>query len=472
MEAYRGVHVPSPGDIYQNYPSVKDVMRDGAALEARGPLGGIQTLARAHCAFVDNQYYDVPDAGRFVSSTSALRTQGIQLQSTAAIGAHRIVFGSDLLEQRSSGLRYADAHTRIAPYSPTASNRSVAVFSEGELHWLQGRLITTIGGRLDAVTLALRNTPLRPDIIPGSDRFLTFSPSAGLRWFATPRVSLHGTIGRAFLAPDPSERAGRAETQAGPGTVNVTIGNPNLSPETSRSFDLGISMSSADGAFEGDITHFQSNVSNRSVAARVDFSGDVRPRLASGAIVNRVDTRTNAAEARISGLEASFRQQLLRSNERRHTLALWANGTHFFVSRVKTPSITIDPTPWANQTNFDPTVVLDAIVPGSGPWFRIKNVAKTNLTAGLDHTMGTRFGSALSMRYVGRRLDSDYSDFSDISDVLYPASMTADLNLRWSLRRDLDLLGTVSNLTDENYYEKRGYNLPGRAYGLRLRWTF
>ncbi|NJO03246.1 MAG: hypothetical protein HC880_17595, partial [Bacteroidia bacterium] len=30
----------------------------------------------------------------------------------------------------------------------------------------------------------------------------------------------------------------------------------------------------------------------------------------------------------------------------------------------------------------------------------------------------------------------------------------------------------ISNLTDENYYEKRGFNLPGRAFYLRYTLEF
>jgi vitamin B12 transporter len=467
-EGYKSDGVPAPGDIIRRTPSRKNVQRGSASLEARGTVGRFLPLARVYWNDEGSEYFNRPDTGRFVSSTAALRTEGIQLQSAAPFGAHRVVVGADLSRVQSSGLRFSNATTRIAPFSPIAQNRSMALFGEGELHWMNDRLVTTIGGRIDQVTLSLRETPLRPDVRPGSDNFLTFNPSAGIRYRLNQRVSVHASGGRAFLAPDPSARAGLIATVAAPGQVNMVIGNPTLPPEASVSLDAGFSVSSGNGAFDGDFSVFHSKVSDRTVTARASFSGTSRPRLSDGSLVNRVDTRVGAGNAEIAGLELSMRYDVLRALNRPASLAWFVNGTHFLTYRERALNVVVDGARFANQTNFNPASVFDAVSLGSGTYFAIKNIAPTSVTSGIEFDDLKRFTVSLSGRYVGRRLDSDFSDALDPSDILYPKSLTADLTAGVRLPRGVRLTGMIMNLTDENYYEKRGFNLPGRSFTLRM----
>jgi outer membrane receptor protein involved in Fe transport len=98
----------------------------------------------------------------------------------------------------------------------------------------------------------------------------------------------------------------------------------------------------------------------------------------------------------------------------------------------------------------------------------IRNVAELTITYGAEYDDLRRFSARLTGRYVGERLDVDFSDFSNITDIRYPAFMTLDLATTARLGRTWSATLLVSNLTDENYYEKRGFNLPGRSLRLRL----
>jgi outer membrane cobalamin receptor len=71
-------------------------------------------------------------------------------------------------------------------------------------------------------------------------------------------------------------------------------------------------------------------------------------------------------------------------------------------------------------------------------------------------------------RYVGQRYDQDFSDFADASDIRYPDMLTLDLTAGLRLSRGVRFDLLVNNLTDENFYEKRGFNLMGRAVQLRV----
>jgi vitamin B12 transporter len=90
----------------------------------------------------------------------------------------------------------------------------------------------------------------------------------------------------------------------------------------------------------------------------------------------------------------------------------------------------------------------------------------------LEFDSHTRLRVGVLGRYVGTRLDEDFSDFSDISDIEYPPFAVADLSAGVRLTSRLRADVQVSNVTNENYYEKRGYNLAGRAWQVRLTTRF
>jgi outer membrane receptor protein involved in Fe transport len=119
-------------------------------------------------------------------------------------------------------------------------------------------------------------------------------------------------------------------------------------------------------------------------------------------------------------------------------------------------------------------VVFDrvALDPARATTVRIRNVAHLTGTAGVDYDDLRRFSGRLGARYVGRRLDSDFSDPADPGDIEYAPFLVVDLTAGVRLGGRYSLDGQVSNLTDENYYEKRGYNLPGRAVRLRVSANF
>jgi vitamin B12 transporter len=466
-EGYRGDDIPNPGDIFQPFPGRQDIERLGSTVDLRGTIGRFTPRLRLYRADERADSYNRPDSTRFVSFVSATRTDGAQLQTAVALGAHTLVIGSDLSRVRASSERFTAAEVRTSPFSPDAEIRSNALFAEGQLRLLGDRITATAGGRLDQITLDLRATPFRPDVTAGTSDFSTFNPSIGMRARVAGGLAVHTSAGRAFVAPDPFGRAGRSIQ--GPTTgVNVTIGNPTLAPERSTTIDAGLSYLSASGAFDGDLTYFATDVADRSVTARATFTGASRPRLTDGSLVNRVDTRVNAGEATIRGLELSLRYDLLRALGKRQALTLFTNGTRIFRAREAAPSVVLDGSRFANLANFDPAAVFGAAQPGAVTTSRIRNVADLTLSSGLEYDDRSRWSFSLLGRYVGRRLDTDFSDFSDISDIEYPRYGTVDATAGLRLTARLTAQLSVANATDENIYEVRGYSLAGRTVAVRL----
>jgi outer membrane cobalamin receptor len=72
---------------------------------------------------------------------------------------------------------------------------------------------------------------------------------------------------------------------------------------------------------------------------------------------------------------------------------------------------------------------------------------------------------------MGHRKDTDFTDAAN-PEIQYPEYLVFDLSASYTVAKQHTLGLQVANLTDENYYEKRGYNLPGRALSVRYRFSF
>ncbi len=91
--------------------------------------------------------------------------------------------------------------------------------------------------------------------------------------------------------------------------------------------------------------------------------------------------------------------------------------------------------------------------------------ARQQASLGADWSQGPlRLGGTLL--HVGSRFD----DTSNSASRRLPAYATADLFAEWRFARDLDLQLKLNNLGDRRYETVYGYNQPGRAGYLTLRW--
>ncbi len=483
--------VLSPGDVYarlSNSPgnARKNVDRstDELALRRDVPLmtggAGHTPLARVYRARERSENFDQPGDAGYVNFASRQRTSGFQLQDVLRVGAQAITVGVDGVEIDEYTQRFARTGGatgtgttatigEIGTFSPNSRQSSAAGFAQAQLSALGGRVTGVVGARLDRVALALRETAFRPDVTPGVDRFTVFNPNAGVRVDAGRGVRAHATAGRAFLNPSASNLAGFSTSVAN-GVASITTGNPTLRPEHSVTIDGGVGYLSPARTLSLDATYFATNVTDRITSARATFAAGRRPTTAAGQQISSITTSANAGEAHIRGLELDTRYDVGRATGRRFSLGIFANATRLFEARERTPGITVDTAGIAAAQRLDTRVLVDRIRlnDAASTRLRIRNVAAFTGTAGVDFDDSRRVTGRLGARYVGNRLDSDFTDPADPGDVEYAPFVVADLSLGVRVRGHYRLEGIVSNLTDENYYEKRGYNLPGRTIRLRV----
>jgi len=473
VDGFEANDVETPGDVFfgTDWDGLKDVSRTGGEVSLRGERGRFTPLLRLYSVGDRSENWNLFAAERFVDFVSSSRTRGVQAQTGIRSGEHRFTVGADLQSARDASRRFEESG-EVGTYSPNSEIRTAAAFAEGR--FTRGRLNATLGARVDRTTLRLLDTPFRPDVTGGEDHFLSLHPSAGLVYFGAGGLRLHGSAGTAFVAPNAFARAGIAGAVSA-GVVSYTTGNPGVDAERSFTWDAGIGVSRPRAGIEADVTFFRTLVDDRITSVRASFPAAQPPRDAQGNQVSTVSSSVNAAEAVMEGIEWRAAYDLGARMGFRRSLRVFAGATHLITAEERVSAVTVDAARFAGRTDFHPTEVLGALVFGNDTTLRIRNVADLTVTGGVEYDDLRTFSARLSARYVGERIDQDFRDFANIADVLYPAQLVADLSMGLrtpAIRRGAGLQLEIANLTDEHYYEKRGYDLPGRSVrlGASLEW--
>ncbi|RZK88178.1 MAG: TonB-dependent receptor, partial [Hymenobacter sp.] len=198
--------------------------------------------------------------------------------------------------------------------------------------------------------------------------------------------------------------------------------------------------------FSADVTFFSTQVQNRITTRTTNPANETTP---EGYKVASRTTYVNANDSRIRGLEAEASYDLGMLAGNRYSLRIFAGGTSIFKAEDVTNNLD------GSQTNR-----------------AIFNVAKLSGNYGVAYASTHNGLSArLAGHYVGRRQDTDFTDVKS-PQIEYPRYMTLDFSAGYTFAGKHTIAVLVNNLTNENYYEKRGYNLPGRNISGRYSITF
>ena len=441
-ELFVGDDVQNPGDVNSAFPfpTLNDLGRGSGEVGVAGEIGVHSLSLRGYGAEETTSYYDDATTPTFVNFRSPTRWYGAQLQDVARLGAHSLTAGVDYSVAEQSSQVFSAEGERSAPYTPNSATRSLAAFAEARLALLADRVVATAGARLDRVAFSVRETELLPASRAGSGTHTVLNPSGGLLYRSPAGVRVHGSVGRAFVTPNAFNVAAYVENRVGATGRRVTLtrGNPELEPEHSWSWDAGVGLARERQGIELDLTYFHTDVSDRIVTRLTPVTGlELTP---SGDTVVSVTSYDNADRAAIRGLEGRASYDLGAAGGFRRSLRLFASATRILR---------------AEELSGD-------VATG------IKNVADLTAVFGAEYDDLKRFTTRLSGRYVGERFDTDFSDFANVGDLHYPTFLLFDLtaSLRVAERYRLGVL--LGNLTDENYYEVRGYNLPGRSLEVQV----
>jgi len=209
-------------------------------------------------------------------------------------------------------------------------------------------------------------------------------------------------------------------------------GNPDLDPERSTTFDVGVEQRAFASRLRASATYFHHDYHDQIAYTVVDLN------TFQGSYVNLAHTRAQ-------GLELALEARPLPE------LSLLGQYTYTDGEILDSPS------------DFDP-------VYASGRALLRRPENQASLSAQLTLP---RWSAGLTLVYVGERADSDFVGLGLASDPSYrnPSYTRLDARLRVRVVSALEAFVVADNLLDAEYQEALGYPALGRSVrgGLRLR---
>jgi len=232
--------------------------------------------------------------------------------------------------------------------------------------------------------------------------------------FRASGTRLHGSYGQGITNPGFFELFGFIP--------DSFIGNPELEPERSDAWDLGVAQAFFDGALLVDLTWFDADLDDEIITV-------FTPAFES-------TTVNQAGRSERQGLEAVLEAQL---------------GTD-----------------WSLRTSYS---WLDADDPDGEPELRRpEHTASLNINR---QFLGGRGNLNLGLLYNGEQEDSEFVNATPQTRAVLDDYLLVNLAGRFALTESLDLFARAENLFDEDYTEVFGYRSPGRGFhiGVRARLT-
>jgi outer membrane receptor protein involved in Fe transport len=444
-----GNDVGVPGTYWGVYgQSKKDVNRLNlyASLEQKTDKNSFR-FAPFYTNEKNPNYTDNTDAG-FINFNSSTKEYGYQLQDGYKFGNLNVMIGQDTKTYDYTSTNYSAQGVETAPYKPDNRFTDVALFGQAAYEW--NGLNVNAGLRYDRFCYHIdANADLNaPD---ANAHYNTLNPSVGLQYSFLKNFKAHASYGSAFYVPDAYQMAGQYTQSYTYGGVTYStkyIGNPDLKPEKSRTTDFGLTYNSAAAGLKVDVSYFHTlydnKIVNQSVANDMTFA--------------------NADKSTMNGIELVSAFNFGKFIHPKLLLEAYANFT------------------WMLKNNFTQTTN------GTVKTFDMQYARKTNGNFGLNYQSG-KISMRLNSRLIGSRLEKDnfsylrtgikasdyytkggYSASDKILEM--PRFMVFDYSIGYAYSQKVNFGITASNLLDENYTEKDGYNMPGRSIVAKLSYSF
>lgn len=430
---YQGRDIETPGDLAygENRSGKKDIDNYGLDLQAGGALGTNNEFAitgyvtREEAENSSNHLSGRPVA-TYRSYDSEINWYGTQLKDTYTWGEHKFITGIDYQYIEKEARSYNPGNIRKGPSSPDEARTNIAGYVETVWRFLDRRMTATAGGRYDYFEVETLKTPFKTDFTPNEEDFTRFSPRAGLNYNFDSGIRLHTTLGQAFVPPDATQLAGYSETFVD-GVVMVTKGNGSLDPENSTTWDFGTGYDRPELGLSFDVTYFYTDINDRIT------------RVTEGLVT----TYENSLGAETQGIEVDAGFDLGKVLDWNRSLKFYFNSTTIITAEEELPD---------------------------GSTKDIHNVADYTYNYGVRYDDG-RFDGNFHFRTVGEMRDTDWNA-AGYPEIEYPSFTVADIVVGYNFLNQHRLALTIDNLFDEDYYEKKGYPQPGRAFYLTYSFSF
>nr|VFJ55431.1 MAG: vitamin B12 transporter [Candidatus Kentron sp. FW] len=329
-------------------------------------------------------------------------------------------FNFEHLEKEGTGV---SGGLPAAPYTPNMEYDSQAFFIQGSLDLWDNRVNIIASGRYDRFDVStLKPTEVTlADFNEREESYSNFSPKLGVGVkFLDERLRLRANVGEGFKSPS----ADQLSADYTHGTSRY-VGNPDLGPETSWSWDVGIDV------FHDDVTlklgYFHTDFEDKIVSA-------------SGTLPNGDPIRTweNHGNATIAGFEMNIEWWMGETFGWPVDVSLWSNAA-------------------VNTKRDDEETGKDLLY-----------ISDYELKSGLIVNWGD-WGGQLNHVLVGPQWITNFDTYADEKKGSFDFW---DLTVRYEPFDNFQLQASVLNLFDDRVEWARGYLMPERNYRVGVSYNF
>jgi vitamin B12 transporter len=255
-----------------------------------------------------------------------------------------------------------------------------------------------------------------------------FSPRVGMAYLLTDSLKLRANVGEAFKMPSAKQLASDYTTY---GTHYV--GNPNLKPEKSETYEGGIDFSYA--SFDSSLTYFHTDFKNK-----IEDDGGWPD-----------TTWKNVGKAEIEGIEGDLSYDMGSLFSWNYQVKPYVSFT--YLTRYKDKEADED----------------------------LKYTSDIHVSYGITVSDLDGFSANLNLAYTGKQKIDDWENSGPptwVAPVIEKGSFTV-ANFTISKRiidsekyGGVTLRGEINNLFDKDYNYVKSYPMPGRMFFLGLRYDF
>lgn len=437
QNVFLGDAIPVGGSIWGVYgESKKNLNRSSTSFELLGKHGCHTLQFSPYFNIEKSENYNNADPTGFINYKSDYYTYGALLQDKISFGGQNIVLGVDSRNMTMESERFEQAGVNTKPYNPGYATNNIGLFGQANFYLLNDALSISAGARADFMFFDLKaNEYLNNEAKQETHNVI--NPNVGIKYEFVKGLTAHGTFGSAFTAPDAFQKAGQYV-----GPFGTTIGNPDLKPEKSMTWDFGIGYSNARCGIQADVTYFHTDHKDL-ILSSPDYA-------------NNITTYINADKARMSGIEALLSYDFGSLFANKFSLRAFANATIMLNSEMK-----------KSQTD--------------APWSEIYYVRKQNITFGIEYRGKEGLEVMLNGRFMGRRIEQNwYAYYPEVRPELqqllaaeepelaaqgllrHPQAMVFNASAYYHMNKYLTFGVNLNNILDELYTEKDGYHMPGR----------
>lgn len=404
-------------DGFLGGPTVDELVIDDNSALGRREISGSLFAISEHGRFrhetrtsyltTDDQstYYDYWSGGDMIRTDATGTRLAMSVRSTVALDAPTLAMADHSLTVLTEYQHESFVHNDPALLDPLVpGDLSRLKKQTRDLYGFVGEYRGTFFDTIDL------QAGLRHDV---NDRFEDATTwSVGASWWATETTRLHSSAGRAVQNPTLVDQFGFYPGQ--------WIGNPDLKPEESLGWDIGIEQAFWDDRAIIDLTYFRQNLRNEVSAVYENYP--------IGSPVNKAGT------SKRQGIEVAG---TLQPTDK---LALGASYT------------------WLNATNPDGTVEVRRPKHEAGVNAELRFLDRGNLR--------------VDARYVAGNRDNDFRAGAPRPYVKLEDHLVVDIAASWAVTDEVEVFGRIKNAFDADYQEVYGYETPGiTAFaGVRARW--